>query len=172
MASPFEVKLELRKEVNKMTDKKKKKSGPTISGGYKVSGGKVPGKDIAAQAIADIKAGYNFVGDNWNVRPYVSGSASKGSKGKLRTSVDRAGVEGEIRPSDNTSVKAGASMGRGGEDKRGRIEATYYHNWLGGKKGGLVKKKKRSMKKGGTVKKCRMDGIALRGKTRAKERSK
>ena len=28
------------------------------------------------------------------------------------------------------------------------------------------------MKKGGTVKKCRMDGIALRGKTRAKERSK
>ena len=27
-------------------------------------------------------------------------------------------------------------------------------------------------KKGGTVKKCRMDGIALRGKTRAKERSK
>ena len=28
------------------------------------------------------------------------------------------------------------------------------------------------MKKGGMVKKCRMDGIALRGKTRAKERSK
>ena len=28
------------------------------------------------------------------------------------------------------------------------------------------------MKKGGRVKKCRMDGIALRGKTRAKERSK
>ena len=28
------------------------------------------------------------------------------------------------------------------------------------------------MKKGGPVKKCRMDGIALRGKTRAKERSK
>jgi len=27
-------------------------------------------------------------------------------------------------------------------------------------------------KKGGVVKKCRMDGIALRGKTRAKERSK
>ena len=27
-------------------------------------------------------------------------------------------------------------------------------------------------KEGGTVKKCRMDGIALRGKTRAKERSK
>ena len=28
------------------------------------------------------------------------------------------------------------------------------------------------MKKGGMVKKCKMDGIALRGKTRAKERSK
>jgi hypothetical protein len=32
--------------------------------------------------------------------------------------------------------------------------------------------KKIKMKKGGKVKKCRMDGIALRGKTRAKERSK
>ena len=28
------------------------------------------------------------------------------------------------------------------------------------------------MKKGGMVKKCKMDGIAIRGKTRAKERSK
>mgnify|MGYP003117873446 CR=1 FL=1 len=33
-------------------------------------------------------------------------------------------------------------------------------------------KKIRGYKKGGMVKKCRMDGIALRGKTRAKERSK
>jgi len=32
--------------------------------------------------------------------------------------------------------------------------------------------RKINMKKGGMVKKCRMDGIALRGKTRAKERSK
>ena len=31
---------------------------------------------------------------------------------------------------------------------------------------------KHGMKKGGKVKKCRMDGIAIRGKTRAKERSK
>ena len=31
---------------------------------------------------------------------------------------------------------------------------------------------KMKYKKGGAVKKCRMDGIALRGKTRAKERSK
>ena len=31
---------------------------------------------------------------------------------------------------------------------------------------------KHGMKKGGRVKKCRMDGIALRGKTRAKQRSK
>ena len=31
---------------------------------------------------------------------------------------------------------------------------------------------KHGMKKGGRVKKCRMDGIAIRGKTRAKERSK
>ena len=33
-------------------------------------------------------------------------------------------------------------------------------------------RKSMGMKKGGMVKKCRMDGIALRGKTRAKERSK
>ena len=32
--------------------------------------------------------------------------------------------------------------------------------------------KKIKMKKGGMVKKCRMDGIALRGKTRAQERGK
>jgi hypothetical protein len=36
------------------------------------------------------------------------------------------------------------------------------------KKGGKVK----GYKNGGKVKKCRMDGIALRGKTRAKQRSK
>ena len=34
------------------------------------------------------------------------------------------------------------------------------------------KKPRRGLKEGGMVKKCRMDGIALRGKTRAKERSK
>ena len=36
------------------------------------------------------------------------------------------------------------------------------------KKGGKVK----GYKNGGKVKKCRMDGIAIRGKTRAKQRSK
>ena len=34
------------------------------------------------------------------------------------------------------------------------------------------KRRQFGLKEGGTVKKCRMDGIALRGKTRAKERSK
>ena len=38
--------------------------------------------------------------------------------------------------------------------------------------GGYGAKPKGIYKAGGMVKKCRMDGIALRGKTRAKERSK
>tara|TARA_R110000751_G_scaffold297145_1_gene406609 strand:- start:278 stop:712 length:435 start_codon:yes stop_codon:yes gene_type:complete len=38
--------------------------------------------------------------------------------------------------------------------------------------GTKMKGAKHGMKHGGKVKKCRMDGIALRGKTRAKQRSK
>ena len=154
MVLPFVVKLELRKEANKVADKKKKKSGPTISGGYKVSGGKVPGKDIAAQAMADIRAGINLEGDNYFVEPYVSGSAYKGSKGKLQGGIDRYGIQGEWRPTENTFIRARGSMSPKGENKQGGIEAGV------------------TFKKGGKVKKCRMDGIALRGKTRAKERSK
>ena len=154
MVLPFVVKLELRKEANKVADKKKKKSGPTISGGYKVSGGKVPGKDIAAQAMADIRAGINLEGDNYFVEPYVSGSAYKGPKGKPRAGINRYGIQGEYRPTENTFIRARGSMSPKGENKQGGIEAGV------------------TFKKGGKVKKCRMDGIALRGKTRAKERSK
>ena len=82
------------------------------------------------------------ISDNITFEPYAEGWAAKGPWGD-----------------------DGAVTGYGGT-------LTFSNNWFGGKKGGLVKKKKRSMKKGGTVKKCRMDGIALRGKTRAKERSK
>lgn len=137
-----------------MSDKKKKKSGATLSGRYRVSGKKPSAKDIAAQAMADIEAGYNFVGDNWNVRPYARGSASKGSKGKLQGGINTYGIQGEWRPTENTFIRARGSMSPKGENKQGGIEAGV------------------TFKKGGKVKKCRMDGIALRGKTRAKERSK
>ena len=141
MASPFEVKLELRKEVNKMTDKKKKKSGATLSGGYKVSGGKVPSKDIAAQIRADIRAGINLEGDNYFVEPYVSGSAYKGPKGKPRTSVDRMGFNAEYKPSKNTFIRARGSMGRKGDNKRGGIEAGFTF-----KEGGIVIKDRQYLK--------------------------
>ena len=156
MALPFEVKLELRKEVNKMADKKKKKnkSGPTISGKFNVSGKKLTGKDIAAQAMAEIEAGYNLVGDNYSVRPYIRGSGYKGSKGKPRTSVNRMGFEAKYNPTKNTFIRAGASTDPKRKNKKAMIEAGV------------------TFKEGGAVKKCRMDGIALRGKTRAKERSK
>ena len=137
-----------------MSDKKKKKSGATLSGGYKVSGGKVPSKDIAAQIRADIRAGINLEGDNYFVEPYVSGSAYKGPKGKPRAGINRYGIQGEYRPTENTFIRARGSMSPKGENKQGGIEAGV------------------TFKKGGKVKKCRMDGIALRGKTRAKERSK
>ena len=153
MASPFEVKLELRKEVNKMTDKKKKKSGATLSGRYKVSGNNT-GKEIAAQAMAAIQAGYNVVGDNWNVKPSIKSSVYKGSKGKLQGGINTYNIEGEWHPTENTVIRAKGSMGPKGENKQGGIEAGV------------------TFKEGGKVKKCRMDGIALRGKTRAKERSK
>jgi len=154
MALPFEVKLELRKEVNKMAGKKKNKLSPTLSGRYKVSGGKLSDKDIAAQIRADIRAGINLKGGNYFVEPYVSGSAYKGPKGKPQGGINRYGVQGEYRPTENTFIRARGSMSPKGENKQGRIEAGV------------------TFKKGGAVKKCRMDGIALRGKTRAKERSK
>ena len=137
-----------------MSDKKKKKSGATLSGRYRVSGKKPSAKDIAAQIRADIRAGINLEGDNYFVEPYVSGSAYKGPKGKPRAGINRYGIQGEYRPTENTFIRARGSMSPKGENKQGGIEAGV------------------TFKKGGMVKKCRMDGIALRGKTRAKERSK
>tara|TARA_B110000967_G_C18863179_1_gene551211 strand:- start:536 stop:949 length:414 start_codon:yes stop_codon:yes gene_type:complete len=137
-----------------MSDKKKKKSSATLSGRYRVSGKKPSAKDIAAQIRADIRAGINLEGDNYFVEPYVSGSAYKGPKGKPRAGINRYGIQGEYRPTENTFIRARGSMSPKGENKQGGIEAGV------------------TFKKGGKVKKCRMDGIALRGKTRAKERSK
>ena len=108
-----------------MSDKKKKKNklSPTLSGRYKVSGGKLSDKDIAAQIRADIRAGLKLEGNNYSFEPYVRGSASKGPKGKPRTSVDRMGIEAEYNPTKNTFIRARGSMSPKGENKQGGIEA-------------------------------------------------
>ena len=151
MVLPFEVKLELRKEVNKMADKKKKKlnikeaideSGLRFSGDYHADQDRISGTG---------RAGLNFAGDNYYINPYVEASGYKGKKGKPQARINRYGIKGEIRPAKNLIFTAEASTDPKGEDKKATLEATYSHNWFGGKKGGLVKKKKRSMKEGGMI---------------------
>jgi len=61
------------------------------------------------------------------------------------------------------------ARGKNMADMEGRAMATGRFRGMPGK---MADARGRAMKKGGMVKKCRMDGIALRGKTRAKERSK
>tara|TARA_R100001244_G_scaffold75493_1_gene60181 strand:- start:618 stop:998 length:381 start_codon:yes stop_codon:yes gene_type:complete len=124
-----------------MADKKKKKSGPTLSGKYKVSGKKPTGKDIEAQAIADIQAEYNFVGDNWNVNPYIKGSGYKGPTGKLQGGINTYGIKAGYNPTTNTFIRARGSMGPKGENKQGGVEAGF--TW---KHGGLVIKDKQYLK--------------------------
>ena len=66
----------------------------------------------------------------------------------------------------------GAPMNARGKtmaDMEGRAMATGRFRGMPGK---MADARGRAMKKGGMVKKCKMDGIALRGLTRAKERSK
>tara|TARA_R100001369_G_scaffold74814_1_gene103571 strand:- start:218 stop:1174 length:957 start_codon:yes stop_codon:yes gene_type:complete len=61
------------------------------------------------------------------------------------------------------------ARGRNMADMEGRAMATGRFRGMPGK---MADARGRAMKKGGMVKKCKMDGIALRGLTRAKERSK
>ena len=119
----------------------KKKKGLDVSGRVNVSGKKLTGKDIAAQAMAAIEAGYNFVGDNWNVRPSIRGSGYKGPKGKLQGGINTYGIQGEWRPTENTFIRARGRMSPKGENKQGGIEAGF--TW---KEGGLVIKDKQYLK--------------------------
>lgn len=119
----------------------KKKKGLDVSGRVNVSGKKPTGKDIAAQAMADIQAGYNLVGDNWNVRPSIKGSVHKGPKGKPQGGINTYGIEGEWYPSENTIIKAAASTDPKRRNKKAMIEAGF--TW---KEGGLVIKDKQYLK--------------------------
>jgi hypothetical protein len=145
------------------------KKGLGVSGGYSASREGIGGGG---------RVEYVYKNGKVTAVPYVEGSAFKGRKGKPHTSVDRVGFDAEYKPSKNTSIKGGASVGHRGGNKKAGIEVSYSF-----KKGGAVhtmpdgtkmKGAAHGMKHGGKVKgkKCRMDGIAVRGKTRAKQRSK
>ena len=127
-----------------MSDKKKK--GFDFSGGYRANQ-----DGIGSSGTVE----YVYKNGKVIAVPYVRGSASKSfKKGKPHTAVDRMGVDAEYKPTKNSFIRAAASTDPKGKNKKGRIEAGF------------------TFKEGGMVKKCRMDGIALRGKTKAKERSK
>tara|TARA_R100000541_G_scaffold3433_1_gene10710 strand:+ start:137 stop:523 length:387 start_codon:yes stop_codon:yes gene_type:complete len=126
-----------------MSDKKKKKNklSPTLSGRYKVSGGKLSDKDIAAQIRADIRAGLKLEGNNYSFEPYVRGSASKGPKGKPRTSVDRMGVEAEYKPTKDSFIRARGSTNPKRTNKHFGIEAGVTF-----KEGGMIIKDRQYLK--------------------------
>jgi hypothetical protein len=145
------------------------KKGLNVSGGYSANRDGIGGGG---------RVEYVYKNGKVTAVPYVEGSAFKGRKGKPHTSVDRVGFDAEYKPSENTSIKGGVSAGQRGRNKEAGIEASYsfkkggaVHTMPDGKK---MKGAKHGMKHGGAVKgkKCRMDGIAVRGKTRAKQRSK
>jgi hypothetical protein len=145
------------------------KKGLGVSGGYSASREGIGGGG---------RVEYVYKNGKVTAVPYVEGSAFKGRKGKPHTSVDRVGFDAEYKPSKNTSIKGGASVGhRGGNtdktDKKVEKKSNggAVHTMPDGTK---MKGAKHGMKHGGAVKgkKCRMDGIAVRGKTRAKQRSK
>ena len=70
---------------------------------------------------------------------------------------------------NKTTKELDDRMIRSGNRKIKKASGGAVHTMPNGKK---MKGAKHGMKHGGAVKKCRMDGIALRGKTRAKERGK
>jgi len=125
----------------------KKKKGFDVEGGVEVN------QDYTA---AQLKAKYGIDIGDLNITPYVTGSTFKPNKGKPMSSIDRLGADAEYKINKNASLRGGFSTDPKGKDKRAGVEAIYSF-----KKGGKVKGKK-----------CRMDGIAVRGKTRAKQRSK
>ena len=88
------------------------------------------------------------------------------NEGRKLNALEKARFEERMKKAGpfNSGNKSQAAWGGYGPTPKGIYKA-----------GGSVKIKKASglnYKKGGMVKKCRMDGIALRGKTRAKERGK
>jgi hypothetical protein len=100
------------------------KKGLGVSGGYSASREGIGGGG---------RVEYVYKNGKVTAVPYVEGSAFKGRKGKPHTSVDRVGFDAEYKPSKNTSIKGGASVGHRGGNKKAGIEVSYSF-----KKGGAV----------------------------------
>ena len=145
-AKPSERLKEAQKPIIDMSGKKKSpKSTPRAidKGGRKGAPGS---KGFKPQSLADQKIGPNM------------GQVNKPDTPRAKKTVRKAGPSGPTM----------TSMGRPstGPKPRNKDEKVNL------KKRGPSRPSMTGFKKGGMVKKCRMDGIALRGKTRARERSK
>ena len=154
MALPSEVKLELKKGANKMAI-------PLIIAGVKIAApiaarylaGKISrqaaikaSKELAKKPAKSIlQKGKEFYKENIKGKPYQTEGKNKIEK------IKSVANKKNIGPNTKEFIKDAVKWEVG-------LEA--------------VDKAYPEYKKGGVVKKCRMDGIALRGKTRAKERSK
>ena len=116
-------------------------------------------KKLAAKKVAAKRApgSEGFKPTNTKIGPNM-GQVNKPDTPRAKKTVRKAGPSGPTM----------TSMGRPstGPKPRNKDEKVNL------KKRGPSRPSMTGFKKGGMVKKCRMDGIALRGKTRAKERSK
>ena len=107
--------------------------------------GKTRRDNKAPVKVKDNKS--NFKPTKTNIGPNMSTVNKPDTPPKKKSMLDRA--------KNTTGINRPATA----KEQRGRDQQKNARKSMG-------------MKKGGMVKKCRMDGIALRGKTRAKERSK
>jgi len=149
MALPSEVKLELKKGANKMA--------PLIIAGVR----------IAAPVAAKYLAGKISRQAAIKASKELAKKPAKSILQKGKEITDKTGITGKKGRYKEARGKDGALVGTGKELAKdaGRF-------YVGDKAFDASLDAINRMKKGGMVKKCRMDGIALRGKTRAKERSK
>ena len=113
-----------------MSDKKKKGLG--VSGGYRANQEGIGGGGRVEYVIKNGKV---------TAVPYMEASGYKGKKGKPRTSVDRMGVDAEIKPTKDSFIRAGASTDPKRRNKEARIEAGFTF-----KEGGMVIKDRQYLK--------------------------
>ena len=146
MASPFVVKLELRKGANKMGLKKKYELGKAAL-------------EAAVKKLKGTGAGKKMTNKQLKQR------ANQDAFDDARTARKERLVGGRR---DVRNRKEDAEFAK--KTKKQMLEEMAEEEYIYGPTN--IKLPNPGMKKGGTVKKCRMDGIALRGKTRAKQRSK
>jgi len=153
--------------IKKLADMRRNKAKPSERlkeaqknlPGYGNNKAKPVVKKLAAKKVAAKRApgSEGFKPTNTKIGPNM-GQVNKPDTPRAKKTVRKAGPSGPTM----------TSMGRPstGPKPRNKDEKVNL------KKRGPSRPSMTGFKKGGMVKKCRMDGIALRGKTRAKERSK